>query len=138
MITGRQFNLFHGTNIPVVVLVLKSNRNGNSDNIIFIDASKEYKPGKVQNELPDEAIAKIVDAYCRRVDVDKFCSVVSRDKIAENAFNLNIPRYVDTSESEKEIDFAEVKTELAIVKSRAFIYNDPARGRCISSCGTGS
>ena len=60
-----QANLFHGTTIPVCVLVLKSKRNGNSGNILFIDASKEFKAGKNQNVLEQEHIDKIVDAYAK-------------------------------------------------------------------------
>ena len=112
-VIGLPANLFHGTSIPVVVLVLKSKRNGNFGNILFIDASKEYKPGKVQNELTDENIQKIVETYEKRVDVERYAHVATIDEIIANEWNLNIPRYVDTSDEEKEIDIASVKTELA-------------------------
>ena len=122
-VIGLPANLFHGASIPVVVLVLKSKRNGNSGNILFIDASKEYKPGKVQNELTDENIQKIVETYENRVDVERYAHVATIDEIIENGWNLNIPRYVDTSEEEEEIDIAAVKTELAdiTVKKQAAI-----------------
>ena len=111
-VIGLPNNLFHGAGLPVVVLVLKSNRNGNADNIIFIDASKEYKSGKVQNELTDEHIQKIVDAYSNRADVERYSHVVSMKEIIENGYNLNISRYVDTSEEEIVIDISQVKVEL--------------------------
>ena len=111
-IIGLPANLFHGAGIPVIVMVLKSNRNGNKDNILFIDASKEYKPGKVQNELTDEHIQKIVETYVNRVDVPKYAHVASIQEIIDNDWNLNIPRYVDTSEAQEEIDIAAVKAEL--------------------------
>lgn len=116
-------NLFHGTNIPVVVLVLRSKRNGNSGNVLFIDASNEYKSGKEQNELTDENIQKIVETYEKRVDVERYAHVATIEEIIENGWNLNIPRYVDTSEEEEEIDIAVVKTELAdiIAKKQAAI-----------------
>ena len=117
-VIGLPANLFHGAAIPVVVLVLKSKRNGNSGNILFIDASKEYKPGKVQNELTDENIQKIVETYENRVDVERYAHVATIDEIIENGWNLNIPRYVDTSEEEEEIDIAEVKTELADITAK--------------------
>ena len=122
-VIGLPANLFHGAGIPVVVLVLKSKRNGNSGNILFIDASKEYKPGKVQNELTDEHIQKIVETYEKRVDVDRYAHVATIDEIIENGWNLNIPRYVDTSEEEEEIDIAAVKIELTdiTVKKQAAI-----------------
>ena len=117
-VIGLPANLFHGASIPVVVLVLKSKRNGNSGNILFIDASKEYKPGKVQNELTDENIQKIVETYEKRVDVERYAHVATIDEIIENGWNLNIPRYVDTSEEEEEIDIAVVKTELADITAK--------------------
>ena len=112
-VIGLPANLFHGASIPVVVLVLKSKRNGNSGNILFIDASKEFKPGKVQNELTDENIQKIVETYEKRVDVARYAHVATMEEIIENGWNLNIPRYVDTSEPEDVIDLSAVKAKLA-------------------------
>ena len=117
-VIGLPANLFHGTSIPVVILVLKSKRNGNSGNILFIDASKEFKPGKVQNELTDENIQKIVETYEKRVDVERYAHVATIEEIIENGWNLNIPRYVDTSEEEEEIDIAAVKTALADITAK--------------------
>ncbi|MBQ6519111.1 MAG: type I restriction-modification system subunit M [Anaerolineaceae bacterium] len=117
-VIGLPANLFHGTSIPVVVLVLKSKRNGNAGNIFFIDASKEFKPGKVQNELTDEHVQKIVDAYVKRADVEKFAHVAEMAEIEENGYNLNIPRYVDTNEAKEEIDIAQLKTELAEIMAK--------------------
>lgn len=117
-VIGLPANLFHGTNIPVVILVLKSKRNGNSGNILFIDASKDYKPGKVQNELPDEYVQKIVETYKNRVDVERYAYVATIEEIIENDWNLNIPRYVDTSEPEEEIDIDVVMAELADITAK--------------------
>ena len=117
-IIGLPANLFHGTSIPVVVIVLKSNRNGNKDNILFIDASKEYKAGKNQNELTDENIQRIIDTYVGRVDVPKYAHVATMEEIRKNDWNLNIPRYVDTAEEEEEIDIVKVKAELAAIQSK--------------------
>ena len=117
-VIGLPANLFHGAAIPVVVLVLKSKRNGNSGNILFIDANKEYKPGKVQNELTDENIQKIVETYENRVDVERYAHVATIEEIIENGWNLNIPRYVDTSEEEIEIDIDAVKAELADITAK--------------------
>ena len=117
-VIGLPANLFHGASIPVVVLVLKTKRNGNSGNILFVDASKEYKPGKVQNELTDENIQKIVDTYIARKDVPKYAHVALMQEIIDNGYNLNIPRYVDTSEEEEEIELAKVKAELAEITAK--------------------
>ena len=73
-VIGLPANLFFGTGIPVCVLVLKRERNGNADNILFIDASKDFEAGKNQNILRQSDIDKIVDAYQRREDIDKVCS----------------------------------------------------------------
>ena len=68
--------------------------------------------GKNQNELSDAHIQRIVDAYKDRKDIDKFAHVASMKEIEENGFNLNIPRYVDTSEAEEEVDIDAVTTEI--------------------------
>lgn len=105
-VIGLPANLFHGTGIPVCLLVLKSKRNGNSNNILFIDASKEFKPGKNMNTLEEEHQNKIIDAYKERKDIENFCHVATMEEIQANDYNLNIPRYVNTSVKEEEIDLA--------------------------------
>jgi len=116
-VIGLAPNLFHGTSIPVCLLVLKTKRNGNSGNVLFIDASKEFKPGKNQNTLEDEHIQKIVDAYVKREDVDKFAHVADMAEIEANGWNLNIPRYVDTFEEEKPVDLEAVRDDLKRIES---------------------
>ena len=96
--------MFHGTSIPVCVMVLKKKRNGDSGNVLFIDASKEYKAGKNMNELTEEHIDVIVKMYTERKDVDKHAKVVEIKEIIANDYNLNIPRYVDSFEEEEQID----------------------------------
>lgn len=117
-VIGLPANLFHGTQIPVVVLVLKSKRNGNSNNILFIDASQEFLKGKNQNELTDEHIQKIVDTYKKRVDVPKFAHVAKMEEIEANGYNLNIPRYVDSGEEEAEIDISEVANDIKDIENQ--------------------
>ena len=99
------------------VLVLKRERNGNSDNILFIDASSDFEAGKNQNILRECDIDKIVETYERRQDVDKYAHVATMQEIEENGFNLNIPRYVDTFEPEPEIDLNEVAAEIRKLQS---------------------
>ena len=125
-VIGLPANLFHGTGIPVCVLVLKSKRNGNSGNILFIDASKEFKAGKNQNVLEQEHIDKIVDAYAKRVDVDKFAHVADMSEIIENGYNLNIPRYVDTFEEEEPVDLDAVKAQIKTLDSETKATIDKA------------
>lgn len=116
-VIGLPANLFFGTGIPVCVLVLKRERNGNSDNILFIDASNDFEAGKNQNILRECDIDKIVETYERREDVDKYAHVATMQEIEENGFNLNIPRYVDTFEPEEEIDLNEVAAEIRKLQS---------------------
>lgn len=111
-IIGLPSNLFYGTSIPVTVIVCKKNRNGNADNILFIDASKDFKAGKNQNELEPAHIQRIVETYRKREDVPKYAHVAPMEEIIENGYNLNIPRYVDTSEEVAEIDLKEVTGEI--------------------------
>lgn len=111
-------NLFHGTSIPVCLMVLKSNRGENSDNILFIDASKEFEAGKKQNVLTDENIEKIVAAYGERKDIPGFAKVASMEEIEENVYNLNIPRYVnDADEEEEPMPAEEVVKKLGELKT---------------------
>ena len=111
-IVGLPPKMFQTTPIPVIALILKKDRNVNSKNIFFIDASNEFvKEGKY-NILKDENIDKIVDAYVKREDTDKFCSKVDIEEIRKNDYNLNIPRYVDTHEEEAAIDLKEVGNKI--------------------------
>lgn len=105
-IIGLPANLFYGTSIPTVILVLKKNRE-NKD-ILFIDASNDFEKNKNQNNLRDEDIDKIIKTYKERKDVEKYAHLASIEEIRENDFNLNIPRYVDTFEEEEPIDLEEV------------------------------
>jgi type I restriction enzyme M protein len=105
-IIGLPANLFYGTSIPTVILVLKKDRE-NKD-ILFIDASNDFEKNKNQNNLRDEDIDKIIKTYKERKDVEKYAHLASIEEIRENDFNLNIPRYVDTFEEEEPIDLEEI------------------------------
>lgn len=101
-IIGLPANIFYGTGIPTIIMVLKQKRD-NSD-VLIIDASKGFiKEGK-NNKLRASDIKKIVDVISKRENVDKFSRVVSRNEIRENDYNLNIPRYVDSSEETESWD----------------------------------
>ena len=116
-VIGLPANCFQGTSIPVCCLVLKRERNGNNDNICFIDASKYYTQGKAQNSISQEDIDRIVNAYTERKDIEKFCHIATMEEIEENDYNLNIPRYVDTFEPEPEVDLQEVATDIRKVQA---------------------
>lgn len=115
-IIGLPANCFQGTSIPVCCIILKKERNGNSDNICFIDASKEFEKEKNQNYITEAHIDKIVDAYSKRKDIEKYCHIATLKEIVENDYNLNIPRYVDTFKEEEEIDLEEIKRDLTKIK----------------------
>ena len=95
-IIGLPANIFFGTGIPTIVMVLKQKRE--NDDILIIDASKGFVKEGQNNKLRESDIKKIVDTFKNRLSIDKYSKVVSRDEIRQNEYNLNIPRYVDSSE----------------------------------------
>lgn len=109
-VIGLPANLFYSTSIPTVILVLKKYRD--RDDVMFINAQDCFEKQKNQNILRDEDIQKIMDAYLKREDVEKFAHVATLDEIRENDYNLNIPRYVDTFEEEPEIDLGELTKDM--------------------------
>lgn len=101
-IIGLPADIFFGTGIPTLIMVLKQNRENND--VLIIDASKGYiKDGK-KNKLRACDIKKITDTYIKRIDIDKYSRKVSKAEIVANEYNLNIPRYVDSSEQSESWD----------------------------------
>ncbi|TVM11048.1 type I restriction endonuclease subunit M, partial [Oceanidesulfovibrio indonesiensis] len=109
MVIGLPEKLFYGTGIPAAILVFRKNKK--DTNVLFIDASRDYRDGKNQNFLRDEDLEKVLATAKAREKVDKYAYLASFDEIKENDFNLNIPRYVDTFEEEEEIDLVAVLQE---------------------------
>ncbi|PHX54931.1 type I restriction-modification system subunit M [Tychonema bourrellyi FEM_GT703] len=110
-VIGLPANIFYGTSIPTCVLVFKKCREHPED-ILFIDASANFEKAKNQNFLRDDDVDKIVATYRDRLQEDKYSYCAPLSEIAENDFNLNIPRYVDTFEEEEEIDLGAIALEL--------------------------
>lgn len=110
-VIGLPANIFYGTGIPTCILVLKKCRE-NPDDILFIDASAYYEKGKNQNILHYTNIERIISTYHERKDVEKYAHVATLKEIVDNEYNLNIARYVDTFEEEKEIDIGRVAKDL--------------------------
>ena len=110
-VIGLPPNLFYGTSIPACILVMKKCRV-DDDNILFIDASRHFEKAGNQNVLADVHIDKIIEAYRKREDIDKYTHIASLDEVAGNDYNLNIPRYVDTFEEEEIIDIEAVVREM--------------------------
>ena len=110
-VIGLPANIFFGTGIPVAILVFKRRRP--DDNVLFIDASRDFEAATPQNRLRDQDIERILATYKARENVSKYAYLATRDEIAENDYNLNIPRYVDTYEPEPEVDMPAVAAEIA-------------------------
>jgi type I restriction enzyme M protein len=126
-IIGLPANLFFGTGIPAAILVFKKNRVNND--ILFIDASREFDKAKNQNNLTDENIAKIIETYRNRSEIEKYSHVATLEEIQENDYNLNIPRYVDTFEEEEPVDIeatkaniSKIENELVTIKTQMSAY----------------
>lgn len=126
-IIGLPENLFYGTSIPACIVVFKRGRT--TTDVLFIDASKEFKKEKAKNKLRDGTngepndIKRIVDTYRAFVngenaEQEKYSHIASLSEIEENEYNLNIPRYVDTFEEEKLIDLESVNKEIADIKGQ--------------------
>ena len=116
-VIGLPAGLFPTTGIPVAILVFdrareKGGARETSADVVFIDASKEFTPGKSKNTLAAEHIERILTTYKARADASKYAHVAPASEIVENDFNLNIPRYVDTSEEPEPIDIAAVQAEI--------------------------
>ena len=101
-IIGLPANIFFGTGIPTLIMVLKKNRG--SEGVLIIDASKGFVKDGKQNKLRACDVKKIADTYRERKEIPGFSRVVTRDEIRRNEYNLNIPRYVDSSEAPVKYD----------------------------------
>jgi len=115
-VIGLPANIFYGTSIPTSILVFKKCRK-KDDDILFIDASgsDHYIKEGNQNILREEDIDLIVNTYQNRKTIAKYSYTAPLAEIAENDYNLNIPRYVDTFEAEEEINLEAVSQELVEV-----------------------
>src|SRR5690554_5357518 len=103
-VIGLPSNLFFSTGIPVCILVLKKCKK--PEDVLFINAAEHYEKGKRQNVLLEEHIDKIVETYQLRNPEPRYSRRVSMAEIEKEGYNLNISRYVSTSEPEPEIDLA--------------------------------
>jgi len=118
-IIGLPEKLFYNTGIPACIIIINKSKPKHLKNrVIFIDASKEYKEGKNQNTLTPENISKIVNAYDALEDIDKFMRIVDMREIEENDYNLNIARYIDTSEEEEIVDIEAVLDRIREIEAK--------------------
>jgi len=109
-VVGLPANLLYGTGIPAAILLF--NRGKQTRDVLFIDASRGYEQDKNQNKLRTQDIEKVVETFNRFETVEKYAYRATFEEIAENDFNLNIPRYVDTFVDEEEVDIKAVQVEI--------------------------
>ncbi len=127
-VIGIPANLFYGTGIPAAFMIFDKSRKPGQD-ILFIDASRDFEQSTNQNKLRPQDTEKIVKTFRKRQEVEKYAYPASFEEVEENEFNLNIPRYVDTFEPEPEIDIAatqkeieQIEAELAETQSKMNAY----------------
>jgi type I restriction enzyme M protein len=121
-VIGLPANLFTTTGIPVAILIFDRSResggaNASRDDVLFVDASRDFTAAKSQSLLQPDHIDRIVTTYRERVEVNSYSFIATRAEIAANDFNLNIPRYVDTFEAEAEVDISAVQQEIRKVEA---------------------
>ena len=117
-VIGVPSNIFYGTGIPAAILVLnKAKSEERKGKILFIDGSNDFVKDGNKNKLRDEDIEKIVSTFDVFEDVEKYATVVDVETIKENDCNLNISRYVDTTE-EEQVDIQKVLGEIAELEKR--------------------
>jgi type I restriction enzyme M protein len=105
--------LFYGTSIPGCILILNKNKPQTHKNkIIFIYAARDYEEGAVRNKLRESDTNEIVTAFRNYRDIDRYCHIADFEELQENEFNLNVPRYIDISEPEEEVDVQTTIDEL--------------------------
>ena len=115
-VIGLPANLFYSTGIPVCILVLKKCKK--PDDVLFINAAECFEKGKRQNFLTDEHIEKIVSTYQHRKEEDRYARRVEMKEIAANHYNLNISRYISTTQQEPEIDLKATHAELVTLDGK--------------------
>lgn len=123
-VIGLPSNLFFGTGIPAAILIF--NKGKKNKEVLFIDASKDFEPGKKQNKLQDAHMDKVLAAYDEFhansgkewAGIEKYAHRATFEEIEGNDFNLNIPRYVDTFEAEEEVDLKEVQKEIETLENK--------------------
>lgn len=116
-VIGLPANLFYSTGIPVCILVLKKCKK--PDDVLFINAAEHFIKGKRQNQLTEENIAKIINAYKSRSDEPRYSKKVSLEQIAGEGYNLNISRYITTAVTEPEINLAATHAELEEIEKES-------------------
>lgn len=122
-VVGLPQNLFFGTGIPAVVLLFDRSREAGGANearqdVLFIDASREFQASKNQNELRNADIARVARTHYDRAEETRYSRRVPVSEIVENGYNLNIPRYIDTFEARPDVDLPALKREITQLEAQ--------------------
>ena len=118
-VVGLPANLFANTGSPGCLLFLNKNKpKKRKGTVLFIDASKDYLEGKAQNHLREEDITKTLNTYKAYDTIERYCTVADLEEIKENDYNLNISRYVDTTEPEVIVDIQAVLKDINDLESK--------------------
>ena len=116
-VIGLPQNIFYGTGIPAALLIINKDKSEDRKNkVLFIDASNGFVKDGNKNKLRDEDIEKIIETFDKFENVEKYAEVVELDTIKENDYNLNISRYVDTTEEEEPVDIDMVLQDIREIK----------------------
>ena len=127
-VIGLPANIFYGTGIPTCILVFKKCRE--TEDVLFVDASTCFEKATNQNVLRGADIDTIVNTFRARTEIERFSHRATLAEIAENDFNLNIIRYVDTFEATAEIDLAAVSTEVRAIEAEMAGLDETIRYFC--------
>ncbi len=127
-VIGLPPNIFHGTSIPTCILIFKKCRE--TEDVLFVDASKLYEKRKNQNFLRSEDVNRIVEAWRNRQQEERFSHLATISEIEKNDWNLNILRYVDTTEPEEEIDLESVVSEIREIDASMLNLDKNIRKYC--------
>lgn len=115
-------NLFFGTGITTCIMVLKRSKSDN--NILFIDASKEFIKSGNKNKLTDKNIQNILDAYIERKNIDHFVKLASREEVEEFDYNLSVTAYVEPEDTREEIDIVKLNAEIEKIVARQQVLRE--------------
>jgi type I restriction enzyme M protein len=118
-------NLFYGTGLAACIMIFRETKaKAQRKKVLFIDASREFKTGRAENELMPEHVKRIHQWYAGYKDVEGVCRVVNTDEIRENDYNLNIPRYVEPVIEEETLTVEEAITNLKNSLESAYAAED--------------
>ena len=121
-VIGLPEKLFYGTGIPAAILLLR--RHKRDDQVLFVDASRDFHEGKNQNLLRAQDLYRIVAACTARQEAEKYAHLATREQIAANDYNLNIPRYVSGYQPQQAVDLSAVRAEREKLKGELLVLEE--------------